>query len=508
MLILIPLAALVVAVRTGWRDNSQRTLRFQPFEVAPTFVQAGYSALNTSRSIVDEVYAIRDSAGSLSQMTPVRPARDKELPSLDIQIEGQAVPLTTLYKMLLALRPDSSVDIQGELLRADSLGQLVIRVGLRSKRIPFPAKSPELPKAILREAAEFVLLQTEPYILASYFMNSDTAQARVLLDQLTRAREPRIRAQALLGQAFLASRTNDTSVNLERQFRLSLSADPSYAGPYVNLAAIYNHRDRDREALAVLDSAPASMGGWAFLAANNRSSILNSLGRHEEALENARKAAALEDGLGPRLNAADALLGMGKYPEALVELEQAEVFAPSFKGAALLKAIALALEGRAEQARNLLARSRADTALTFSADLLGAILVGQDSALALARAEHGKGHLQQAAALFSRVGYLLQRAQRPVEGKPYLQEAERLDGANPLIQWRLGQAACVLGDSTGAAKHLRLVIQLDTLLHGSLTPNASASQCGSVQSGSQKRANTKDPVKLESDLSHGRSRSS
>jgi tetratricopeptide (TPR) repeat protein len=479
MAALIPLIALVLAIRTGWRDNSQRMLRFQPFEVAPSFVEAGYSALNTSRAVVDEVYAVRDSAGSLSQMTPVRSARDRELPSLDIEVEGQAISLTTLYRMALAMRPDSSVDIQGELLRADSLGQLVIRVGLRSKRIPFPAKSPEIPRATLRAAAEFILLQTEPYILASYFMNSDPPRARVLLDQLTRAREPRVRAQALLGQAFLASKTNDTSVSLERQFRLSLSADPSYAGPYVNLAAIYNHRERDHEALAVLDSVPADMGGWTFLAANNRSSILNSLGRHEEALHYARKAAALEDGLGPRLNAADALLGMGKYSEALVELEQAEVFVPSYKGAALLKALALGLKGRTEHAHDLLARTRADTALTFSADLIGAMLVGQDSGLALARTEQGNVRPQQTAALFARVGYLLLIAQRPAEAKSYLQEAERLDGRNQLIQWRLGQAACVLGDSTSAAKHLNLVVQFDTVLYGPLTANSSASRCDS-----------------------------
>lgn len=484
-IILLLLLGLGVAVPVllAWLSRSEKRLRFNELDVPVSFQEAGYSGRNLAQAIVDEVYRIRDSAGTLNPMREVHLKGDKALPPLDVEISGQSISVTALVEALQDYWSDSTTQVGGQLIRSGSSAALTVRAGIRSKRLAFAAAMPVVPQTTLRQAAEFVLREAEPYVLASYFVNTDPARARALLDTLTRTRQPRLRAQALTALAVVAMRLRDTTVDRERLLRLGMSADSAYPGSYVDLATLYNWRKRNLEALAILDSAPRGQPGWDARATTNRAGILNDLDRYAEALASAEEGIAAEDDLVPRLNAAKALLGLGRYREAQLQLDHAMSFQPDAHTVQLFQAVASTLYG--DDARGeALGRELRTRAPAFRAelDVLEALKVDADSAVSLAAVLAKRGRRAELASWLSMLGYWLSVKGEHAAARTLLTGAAAMDGEDPLVAWRLMTAACRRGAMEEAWTHFRRFDSLDVARHGEPHLRLTSSPCGGAAS--------------------------
>lgn len=463
---LLAISFLIILVLALRRTALERKFRFSDFDVPASFSEAGYTGSYVSRGIIDEMQRIRDSAGTLSPLRQVTRRGDRDLPPLNIQVQGQSIPLETILNAIWPKWSDSTMNVGGQLVYLKPVGELTVRVGTASRALRFTDRTPRVPQEILRQAAEFILQAAEPYVLASYFTNTDTLRARELLTRLTRSKQPRLRAQALTALVYLAEKTKDSIVSKESLLVLSRSADPTYRGAYVDLAAIYNRRRRNLEALRVLEAAPDGEHGWDALAASNRAGILNDLGRYSEGLRNAERAIALGDGFAPRLNAAKALVGLGRYEEAKVQFDHSLMFQPNADGVRFTKAVALALYGDSAAARALSRQvRRSDTTLTLAGQMLEALVVSVDSALRIGRSPiSGQGASR--AAWLSILGEWLSVAQNHADAKALLDEAAKLDSLTPIVQWRVARAACWRSDIVEARKRFERFIVLDDRENG------------------------------------------
>ena len=467
---------LVIAIIITLKDRSGRKIRLLEFELAPAYAAWGYTAGNLPRRILDHIIAMRDSSGSLSSARQVQLQNERGLPALPVEIAGQKVPIMDLAGFLLFFMPDLALNISGELLRSRSSGVLVVRAGNRSKEFPFPLRDSLVPDSVFGAAAEFVLLHADPYILASYYVNTDPARARALFAELIQSQDRRLRAQAFVGQVHLARQTGDTSVSAERQYRLSMAADPAYPGGCVNLAAMYNIRHRDPEALALLESCARGEARWDARAATNKASTLTALGRYDEAVKNAAMAISLEDGFAQRLNMAEALFGMRRYDEALAQLELARALLPEANVVPRFMSLILLLQGKSSDALSS-GSGPSDPEFRLSRDVISGLLMGGDSAVSRARGHVASIGSRRVANLLSRLGNWLSIAGRHAEAAALVGEALRLEGGLPSMQWSAGMAACRRGSAGAARTYFERFIQLDMLEHGSPAPRDSSFVC-------------------------------
>ncbi len=455
---------LTAAAISVYRMSLERKFRFSDIEVPAHFARVGYSGAYVARGIIDEMQRVRDAAATLTSMRQVRRKGEKELPPLNIQVQGQNIPLDALITSLWPGWTDSTLFVGGELVHSGSQARLTVRVGTTSKTFPFTTRVPAVPPRVFRDAAEFILQESEPYVLASSFMRLSPSRAESLFTVLTKAKDRRLRAQAFTGLVDL--KQGDTTVPAETLLVLSRTADPSYPGSYADLAAVYNGRRRNDEALAILDSAPKGERGWDALAITNLSGILNDVGRFQESLEKAQQAMAMEDGFAPHYNAAKALIGLNRIEDAQIQFEHALTFAkgdPGEEGIRFSQAVALALLGRADAARELSAKvRRADSSLLVPTQMLDALLKGVDSVL---RVDPSEGPKLRAGSM-SNLGEWLSVVGRHDEARKLLDEASKIDSTTAIIQWRVARAACWRGDSMEARVRFERFRVLDESRNG------------------------------------------
>jgi tetratricopeptide (TPR) repeat protein len=457
-------AVLIAIVLAVYRMSLERKFRFSDIEVPADFAAAGYTGSYVARGIMDQMHRIRDAAGTLASMRQVRRKGERDLPPLNIQVQGQSIPLDALVNALWPAWSDSTLFVGGELAHTGSKARLTVRVGTTSKTFPFTTRTPELPPQILQDAAEFILQAAEPYVLASYFAGGDSLarmRAESLMTVLTRSKDRRLRAQAFTGLVDL--RQGDLTFPAETLLILSRTADPTYPGAYVDLATVYNWRHRNTQALEILDSAPKGEPGWDAVAASNRSGILNDLGRYSEGLRDADRAMAMEDGFAPRVNAAKALVGLKRLEEAEVQYEHALTFAPGGHPIRFNQAIVLALRGHKAAARELGRKVRlADASLALPTQMLDALSSSVDSVLGVGTSLDARSR----ALALSNLGEWLSVFGRHAEAKRLLDASLALQTSTPIVLWRAARAACWRGDSAEARTRFERFRFLDDSLNG------------------------------------------
>jgi tetratricopeptide (TPR) repeat protein len=367
---------------------SEPMVRFGVIDVPAQLQSRGYTGDNLAREIIDEIHAIRDSAGTLMREKSVV-AQDRALATTEEIKIGIAGPSITVPVRLLGAVSDwvarrTYVPVAGEIvIDRDSRASLHLRLGTKSTSIGFEVIRGTVPQAALHQAAEFVLRVADPYILASYLMRVDLFRADSLLDSLTRSENVRVKAEGYAGKGFLA--TDD--VTAERMYRLSLRADPSYEVPYVNLGSIYLRLHLNREALAITDSTPHGGGVWASSHFMNRAATLCELEQFEAARASALSAIALRDGPSQQYFLALAGTGLGEYGTAIKALELAEALDPGNASHVLDRATLAFAVGDSAAFRlaldELMAR---DTGYYHRmGTFLAGLSVSRDSALILAR---------------------------------------------------------------------------------------------------------------------------
>jgi tetratricopeptide (TPR) repeat protein len=200
------------------------------------------------------------------------------------------------------------------------------------------------------------------------------------------------------------------------------------------------------------------------------------LGRFEDALANAMTAVALEDGFVQRLNAAEALSGLGRYDEALQQLDQGRLFDSVTSGAIPLRVFILASLGKMTEARQSV--ERANSLSPLVRDVLDEYLQGADSAISVARSNARTASARTAAAdLLSRLGMWASIAGRPSDAATLMKMALELEKSDPLVHWRAGMTDCRAGNPASARAHFEAFINLDTLRHSPLRPHPLSFGC-------------------------------
>ncbi|HTT22987.1 MAG TPA: tetratricopeptide repeat protein [Candidatus Sulfotelmatobacter sp.] len=143
-----------------------------------------------------------------------------------------------------------------------------------------------------------------------------SAEAQKKLDQALKIDSKFPEALALRGGIEAAYQQWDSA---EQSLRAAIQIDPGYSPAYVILAGVYNTQSRYDEARMTTEQAlSAGASNWSVQYEIARAMI--GKGQYENALAVTEAALRSNHGALIHLAKAHAMLGLGKYPEASVEL--------------------------------------------------------------------------------------------------------------------------------------------------------------------------------------------
>jgi tetratricopeptide (TPR) repeat protein len=439
---MILLALTLAALWMGYRETRARVILINPIQSPEPLSKQGYSADVIGNRLASKLLAI--STGAQSRMQ--REIFSTQGAQVDIQIPGSGLQYKSIVrfaKEALGLREPV---VNGDLVMSGR--RLVMRVWFQVREqeqhlsVEGDADDPE---SVIATMAEKVMNATNPYLLASYYINQeirrcarsacDFERPREILQAILGAKRREDYKWALVGMSIIHSLTG----NSEAQARLAneaLGIDPSFVPAFINLGN------------ALLD-----------------------LGRHEEAfVQYGRASRAAPADSAPHLYWGLGLLTLGKAQTATEQFEKAAANNPQDATAQIGWGVALARLGRFEEAAQRYIRAselEPDRAEAFRglADCWVKLRRHKEALhayQALARMEP-----QDSSALVG-AGLSLWAMNRRLEALTWLERAVALDSSNAEAHFRLGSLWSELADQRRASGPL-----LASLEYGLIDPERS-----------------------------------
>ena len=146
------------------------------------------------------------------------------------------------------------------------------------------------------------------------------------------------------------------SAQAERLYLDVLAADPDYVPALSLLGVLRSGQGNKPEALELMAKA-ARLGPGSFPAQLNHATLLQELGRLEEALSAFDRALALKPDVAVFNNRGNVLKGLGRLDEALASFDRALALEPQNAAVCYNRALTLQQMGRPEQALEAFARA-------------------------------------------------------------------------------------------------------------------------------------------------------
>jgi Flp pilus assembly protein TadD len=449
--------------------SSPRTgsIVFADFDLPEPLRAKGYSSRVLAHEIADEISGLRSRAASRMHAGTLAAGEDGSSQDTKIEISGETLPLASLRSLVQRLRRGDYSTVSGEVLLGDGdSGGLSVRIDDSAMTTLFALDHGRLPRAALQKAAEFIMEQREPYLLALALYSSDSARARAVLSNATRSPNLGTRALALAGLGLLAQR-EERYAEAEVMYRLSMEADNRLPLPVINLVSLYYQRDRNWESLRLADSVPDNEGWWAGVLWLNRAATLIDLGDYRAAAQSARRALAVGEDPSARRYLAYSLLAGGELDKAEIEYRRLQ----SMHEASILDrsnlAVICLLRHNKEcfKTRAGALDSLPDAVRTRLALLVAGDSVYGDSLLVTLRSSD-----DSAAAAGELLGYA-----ETLSANSFGTEAERLSDlarqlgpARHLSRIPMARILCRRGRSDSAASLYRQLVREDNVLYGTL----------------------------------------
>jgi tetratricopeptide (TPR) repeat protein len=252
------LLVLLVAFLVYFEGRSPR-ISLETFASPPFLVAEGFTEAAVLRQIADQIERIRDEASTSAPQRAI--ALQHGDTSLDVVVPTVGLSLRTLLQHLREVGGDPSTRVSGEIValrppRTAQKWRLHMRVqGRQAISLRF---DPTDADSAFRQAAEYVVRESEPIILAAYYYSRgafDRAETTVrhCLTRICAVEDSAqlARGYNLLGLIALA-RYADTTGGVQ-YFAQASAIDPGLPHPHANLGAVWALRgnlDRMRQEFA------------------------------------------------------------------------------------------------------------------------------------------------------------------------------------------------------------------------------------------------------------------
>jgi len=256
---------LLLAVLVAFAEFTGQRVVIEPFEVSAPLRDSGYTSRAIANKLIDQIAAIRTTARtSMRRRQFVAPPTDAAPPIL---VFGSGLSVDSVFQYVRELLGREPVRIIGEIVTlprgtgAEAEIRLTTRVrGKPPKTVSGPLGGMD---GLLLQAAEHIILHTQPYVLASYYYEVDPGRCREVIRFVLQ---------------------NDPPTDDARAYNLwgLLTRD---AGDHERAVELF------QEAIRV-----AGDGDIRARAYTNRASSLQALGKQAEALEAVRKAIEADAG--------------------------------------------------------------------------------------------------------------------------------------------------------------------------------------------------------------------
>jgi tetratricopeptide (TPR) repeat protein len=249
------IALLGAVVYALWRELRRNTIALDPLEVPRELAERGYTPAVVTERLLEAIHTIQNVASTQ------KPRRGHVASALqaDIRIPVGQLSVTSLARYFRQLfdRPDQR--LAGEITRDGDALTLQLRLRDGASIAQGRARTAADIAALVSAGAEEAVRLTDPYVLASYFMEQElpgpafprTEEAlRHVLD--TRPDEAPW-ARDLQGVLLLNRGENDAAL---AALRRGLAADPDWQSPVIeDLMTALFRTGRTDEAVSIVDSA-------------------------------------------------------------------------------------------------------------------------------------------------------------------------------------------------------------------------------------------------------------
>ena len=287
------------------------------FDAPVDFEKAGYSSNVIASRLADHISTIYATAKSRAKRLRFTPSSYESLPDLEVPQANLSLRSVVQYaKYLLGYVPTR---VNGEIIDTGGGLQITVRIiradqqQIKSRTIG-PTRDLD---QLLSGAAEYVIAENEPYILASYLY--ETGRIEAALDQAkfcvyNGTVDDDAWAYVLWG--LILEEQNQQQKAMEK-FKKAIELDPNFSLAYINLGRVLEGQ-KDYTAAIEHYKKAIEIEPEAALAYNNWGNILLMQDQYEEAIKKFQAAIRYEPDLTlPYKNWGEALLKKKAFQEAV-----------------------------------------------------------------------------------------------------------------------------------------------------------------------------------------------
>lgn len=186
------IAILVISMALEWKRGN---VVLEPFGIPASLEQKGYTSQVVANQLADKFSGIKKAANSSAKSREFVPAFYDTTP--DIEVPTANISLKSIIRYVEGLFGYSPTRITGEVVvLEDKQPKLIIRIikndgSFVSASLPPPGEQGGDVDALLLQGAQFVMKETEPYILASYMYENGKMEEALELSQYCIYHRPR-----------------------------------------------------------------------------------------------------------------------------------------------------------------------------------------------------------------------------------------------------------------------------------------------------------------------------
>jgi Tfp pilus assembly protein PilF len=327
-----------------YREVSREVLIIDPFSVPKRFEETGLTPEVVANRIGDAMRAIETSAETQMKKDNLTSLRDQGS-TPDVEIPGTKLGLKTLVEVtrtVFGIYPKHASGDIVALMSADSSvakSQLKVTVYItqgrnRSQAISLVVNSNDI-DVLAQDAAEMILEQVNPYVLAVYqYHHSETGRAVELLERIVQdpSQDRRYVAAAFnsLGNVLNEQKKYDEAIV---KYQKAIKLNPKNAPAYNNWGNVLDEQKKYDEAIAKYQKAIELDPKYA-LAYNGWGNVLSDKKKYDEAIAKYQKAIELDPKYALAYdNWGNVLYDQKKYDEAIAKYQKAIELDPKYADA-------------------------------------------------------------------------------------------------------------------------------------------------------------------------------
>ena len=248
-----------LAVLVAFAEFTGQRVVIEPFEVSARLRDDGYTSRAIANKLIDQITAIRMTARtSMRRRQFVAPPTDAAPPIL---VFGSGLSVDSLFQYVRELLGREPVRIIGEIISLPRGAGAEPEVRLTARVRGKPPKTVSGPlggmDGLLHQAAEHIILHTQPYVLASYLYEVDPSRCREVIRFVLQNDPPSDDARAYNLWGLLTRDAGDHARAVELfQEAVRVAEDSDIrARAYTNQAASLHALGRPAEALEAIRKA-------------------------------------------------------------------------------------------------------------------------------------------------------------------------------------------------------------------------------------------------------------